>query len=167
MPTDPLILPKDPRHQRFADLILAGTHDATAAYIAAGFKVSQKTARANACRLLKKPAVVAYMDAIRQAAAGESILTVREILEFCARVVRTGIGDLDPASESSTGDLIKTHSSNEGEMGSSFKIEKHCPFKAIDTHLKLSGHNPEADAIKELSAAIGALGGSVLPTGKL
>jgi phage terminase small subunit len=167
MPAHPITLPKDPRHQRFADLILAGTHNASAAYIAAGFKVGITTARVNSGRLLKRPDVIAYMTAIRQAAADESVLTISEILKFCARVVRTGIGDLDPSAESPTGDLIKSHSSNEGEMGSSYKVEKHCPFKAIDTHLKLTGNNPEADAIKELAAAIGSLGGSVLPTGKL
>ena len=167
MPTHPITLPKDPRHQRFADLVLAGTHDATAAYIAAGFQATRQSANVCASRMLRRKDVAAYMEAIRQAAADDTVLTISEILKFCARVVRTGIGDLDPSAGSDTGDLIKTHSSNEGEMGRSYKIEKHCPFKAIETHLKLTGNNPEADALKELAAAIGSLGGSVLPTGKL
>lgn len=158
--------PRDPRHQRFADELFGGMGP-TDAYIAAGYKCSRKTATSNAKKLRRKPQVAAYIKALQTKAAEESNLTINEILRFCARVVRTGIGDLDPSPGSPTADLIKHHSENESETGTSRRIEKLCPFKAIDTHLKLTGHDPQANSLKEIAAALGALAGPVLPTDKL
>jgi phage terminase small subunit len=137
------------------------------AYLGAGYKTDRRSARNCGCRLLKHPHVIAYLNAIRQAQAEKARLSVAEILAFCARVVRTGIGDLDASAGSDTGDLIKSYSSNEGELGSSMKMEKHDPFKAIETHLKLSGEDPATNALQELATALGSLGGSLMPTEKM
>lgn len=166
---DPLTvpLPKDPRHQRFADLHALQGLCLADAYIAAGYKVGRAAARSAGARLMKRPDVTAYLAAIRGQAAGDTILSVNEILRFCARVVRTGIGDLDPSEGSPTADLIKNHSETESETGGSRRIEKLCPFKAIDTHLKLTGEDPHQNALKDIAAAIGSLGGHPLPTDRL
>lgn len=160
-------LPKDPRHQRLADLHATRGMSLVDAYLEVGFKVSRRVAAANAHRIMKRPDVVAYLAAIRQEQAAAAHLSITEILTFCARVVRTGIGDLDPTAGSATGDLIKSYAATEGELASSSRIEKLCPFRAIDTHLKLSGEDPQTNALKDLAAAIGSLGGEVLPSDRM
>jgi len=162
-------LPKEPRHQRFADLVLIGK-PLVDAYLEAGFKCSRATANANAKKLRKRADVEAYIRAIQSKAADDSTLSVNEILRYCARVVRTPITKLDPRNpEDENGDLIKSYSINETETGSSFRIEKQDPFKAIDTHLTLSGHNPEADAMAGLVSALTLLSSksTTLPTDRM
>lgn len=151
-------LPKDPRHQRFADMLLSGK-SLVDAYLAAGFRCSKAAAKPNASKLRKRADVAAYITAIQQRAAGEAIMNLEEILEFCARVKRTPINKLDPGNTSDpNGDLIKSYTINETETGRSIRIEKHDPFKAIDTHIKLSGQDPEANALNSIAEALGALG---------
>jgi len=160
-------LPKDPRHQRLADLHAVHGMSLVDAYLATGFKVSRRTAASSAHRIMKRPDVIDYLAAIRQEQAAGAHLSITEILTFCARVVRTGIGDLDPSPGSATGDLIKTNAAPDAELPSSPRIEKLCPFKAIDTHPKLSGEDPQTNALKDLAAALGSLGGEVLPTDRM
>jgi phage terminase small subunit len=118
----------------------------------AGFKCSRATANANAKKLRKRANVDAYIRAIQTTAADETTLSVQEILQYCARVVRTPITKLDPRDpEGKNADLIKSFTINDTETGSSFRLEKHDPYKAIDIHLKLSGHDPEAQANNEFS----------------
>jgi hypothetical protein len=142
----PIPLPKEPRHQRFADLVLAG-RPLVDAYLEAGFKCTRPTANANAKKLRKKPDVAAYIHAIQEKAADASTLSLEEILRFCARVVRTPITKLDPRNEEGPdNDLIKSYTLTEGEMSSSFRLEKHDPFTAIQTHLKMVGiDKPEVE----------------------
>jgi hypothetical protein len=107
--------------------------------------------------VLRRPDVAAYLSAIRQAAAAETALSLAEIKSFCARVVRTPITKLDPDSDHDA-DLIKSYSVNEGEMGSSRRLEKHDPFKAIDIHLKITGEDSGTNALRDLAAAVASLG---------
>jgi len=165
MPDIPL--PKDPRHQRFADLHIFKGLTGTDAYIQAGFKVKRSTAASNAVRVMRRADVAAYIAAVRQAAATEACLTVREIREFCARVVRTPITALDP-NEAQDADLIKSYAVSESELGSNRRLEKHDPFKAIEIDIKLTHEEPAAAATQEPAAAIASLSArSPLPTGKL
>ena len=151
-------LPKEPRHQRFADLVLRGV-PLVDAYLEAGFKCSRATANANGKKLRKRPDVAAYMQAVQSKAADESTLSLNEIMRYCARVVRTPITKLDPRNPNDpNADLIKTYTINEGEATSSIRVEKHDPFKAIDTHLKLTGNDPEAELNKTLAECLASLG---------
>ena len=162
----PIPLPKDPRHQRFADNLIAGM-SASEAYVAAGFKASKATKGSAAGRLKKSRAVRDYMDAIRQASAVSTVLSVIEKREFFARIVRTPITKLDPDNEEN-GDLIKSFAKNESEMGSSIRLEKLDPLKAIELDNKLSGDDPETNSLRDLADAIGRLAPlSGLPTGKM
>jgi phage terminase small subunit len=158
-------LPPDARHQRFADLILAG-RDQTDAYLEAGFQAARRTARANAARLRKSVPVTAYIQAMQAHAAEQSLLSVLEIRRFCARVVRTPITALSPDQETDA-DLIKTYSVNHSEVSTSTRLEKHDPFKAIEIDLKLSGQDPETNALRDLAAALSQLGESPLPSDKM
>jgi phage terminase small subunit len=166
MTTTDIPLPKDPRHQRFADLHVFRGMSGTEAYIAAGFKVSRSTAASNAPRLIRRPDVQAYIAAIRAAAVDETVLTTSEILRFSARLVRAKLGDLTP--DGPDGDLLKSYSSSETEMGTTVRAEKHDPFKAIETHLKLTGNDPGTAALQSLAEALQSLApASPIPTGKL
>lgn len=161
-----LPIPLNPRHQRFADAVCAG-ETLTAAYLKAGFKCSRATAQANAKKLRRRHDVVRYIRAMQSQMAEATLLSIREILEFCARIVRTPITKLDPNNEQNA-DLIKSYSVNETEMGRSIRLEKHDPFKAIEIHLKLTNEDPETNALKDLAAAIGALGAkSPIPPDKM
>jgi hypothetical protein len=162
----PIPLPKDPRHQRFADNLLAGMGTGEA-YIAAGFRVKKQVANPAAARLKKSRPVKDYMDAIRQASAVSTVLSVIEKREFFARIVRTPITKLSP-DEDKNADLIKSFARNESEMGSSLRLEKLDPLKAIELDNKLSGDDPEANSLRDLADAIGRLApASGLPTGKM
>lgn len=165
MQLPPNNLPKDPRHQRFADHVLAGC-SLTEAYVKAGYKVSRSSAQSAGRRLVKQPDVAAYIRSVQESAKTASILSVHEILQFCARVVRTPITALDPDSDQHA-DLIKSYRRSESELGTNTSLEKHDPFKAIEIHIKLSGDDPEANALKEIAAAIGHLGGQVLPDDRM
>lgn len=159
-------LPKDPRHQRFADNLLQGMNN-TEAYIAAGFKVSPRVAQANAPRLKKTKPVKDYLQAVRQASATSTVLSVIEKREFFARIVRTPITKLSLDSDKNS-DLIKSYSTNETEGSSSLRLEKLDPLKAIELDNKLSGDDPEANSLRDLAEAIAKLAPtSGLPTGKM
>lgn len=157
-------LPRDPRHQRFADLVLEGK-SLVEAYLGAGYRCARAAAKSNATKLRKRRDVAAYITAIQQRAASDSIMNLVEILEFCARVKRVPITKLrpdDPNDENS--DLIKKYkirrsvdSETESEV-ELVEVEKLDPFKAIDTHLKLSGDDPEANALAALAEELCALG---------
>lgn len=165
---DSIPLPKEPRHQRFADLVLAGK-PLVDAYLEAGFQCTRAAAKPNATKLRRRPDVAAYIEAIQTRAADGAIMDLREILEFCARVKRTSITKLKPESENdANGDLIKSFTIQDTETGRTVRLEKHDPFKAIDTHIKLSGEDPEANALKEFAAVLSTLRNSdPLPTGRL
>jgi DNA-directed RNA polymerase subunit F len=160
-------LPGDPRHQRVADLYLSG-RPGVDAYLEAGFKCTRESAYQNAKRVLKRPDVVAYMDAVKAAAAEAAVMSVREKREYLARVVRVPITSLDPEKEEN-GDLIKSFSKTESELSNSFRVEKVDPIAAIklDNELASVG-NPQADAVGKLAEAIASLGSaSPLPEDRM
>lgn len=93
--TPPLPVPKDPRHQRFADLLLQG-QDPGAAVIAAGFKPGGRaSAQVMASRMKKRADVAAYIAAIQAAAANKAVIERAEVVQFLADVLRTPIGEID------------------------------------------------------------------------
>lgn len=154
-----LPLPKDPRHQRFADLVLGGM-SAPEAYRKVGMKVgTAASARTLASRLLKKVDVVAYMAAVRQEAAKGSVLSLQEIREFHARIVRTPLRAIDPNDPTfKDGDLIVKYRYKASGEDVVEEIVKHCPLKAIAMDLKMSGDDPEANALQQMADAFSNLG---------
>lgn len=154
-------LPKDPRHQRFADLVLRG-RALVDAYLEAGFKCTRRAAHASANRLLGKADVAAYIAAIQQAAAAraaeDSILSVMEKRRFLARIVRTPLARLDPRNpDDPNGDLVKSYALNEGETSRSERIEKLDPLKAIEIDNTLSGDDGQKDMAALLTSALATL----------
>jgi len=159
-------LPAEPRHQRYADLRLRGlsTFDA---YIGAGYKAKRQSAQHAAKRLEKRKDIRDYMQAIKEQAADATCLSVLEIRQFCARIVRTPITKLDVEKEADS-DLIKSYSKTETELSNSIRLEKLDPLKAIEIDMKLSGDDPETNAQSQLAAAIASLApASALPEGKM
>lgn len=150
-----LPLPADPRHQRFADLVLEGTphRDAYAALYPDAKPASRNPL---AARLLSRRDVQAYMAAVRQEAAQGTVLSVLEKREFLARITRTPITDLCPQTGKNA-DLIKSYTLTESESGTTVKIERFDALKAIDADNKLSGDDPDTQTLASLAQALASL----------
>lgn len=140
--------PKNPRHQLFADRVLAGDTLA-GAYLAAGYRAAPGSAAAGGTRLRKQPDVARYIRGVQKRAADESTLTLTEIRRFLARIVRTPLTALDPESLRDA-DLIKAIS----RTSATTRLEKLDPLKAIEIDLKLSGQDPETSVLKQISRAL-------------
>lgn len=143
-----LPIPKNPRHQRFADRVLAGDNLVTA-YLAAGYKGTPISASSHAAKLRKRKDVAEYIQAIQQRAADESTLTLTEIRRFLARIVRTPLTQLHP-EQPENADLIKMIS----RTASSTRLEKLDPLKAIEIDLKLTGKDPETNLLQQMAKAL-------------
>jgi phage terminase small subunit len=156
IPSD-IPLPAEPRHQRYADLRLRGLTRKDA-YLQAGFRCSPSSANSAGSRLDRRPDIQAYLQAVKAAATGTTILDLLEIRRFLARTVRVPITKL-AIHQDQDADLIKSYSTQESEDRSSFRIEKHDPLKAIEIDLKLSGNDPDTNALKQFSEALLTLGG--------
>lgn len=151
-------LPREPRHQRFADLMLAGK-SMVEAYLTAGFRCTRQAAKTGATKIRKRPDVVAYMHAIQERAADDSCLSVMEKRRFLARIVRTPLMSIDPNDPNhKDGDLILKYKRTESETGSHQEIVKLDPLKAIAEDNKLSGDDPEANALQQMAEAFSRLG---------
>lgn len=162
-------LPKDPRHQRFADLVLAGER-APDAYRAAGFPpVGAASVHTLASRLLKKVEVSTYMQAMRQQAAVGLVASMQQKRELLYRIMFTPLRSINPNDPAfKDGDLIKKYKRVVTETGETEEIEKLDPLKAMDLDNKLSGDDPEAKALGDLAGVLARLApASVIPTGRL
>jgi hypothetical protein len=160
----PDLIPKDPRHQRFADRQLAGD-SLSDAYLGAGYKCSPAAAKAAGMRMSKRKDVRAYIRAIQGEAAKGAVASVQYKREFLFLIMDTPLMDIDPEDTGRKhGKLIKKYESS--EFG--YKMEKYCALKAIEIDNKLSGDDPETNALADLAAAIQSLApAGVLPTGKM
>jgi hypothetical protein len=86
-------LPKDPRHQRFADLRLRGASLQEAA-AGAGYQVHGRSS-GNAKRLEDRADVRAYMEAVRQQAAATARFDREKLIRYCEDILLTAPGELD------------------------------------------------------------------------
>lgn len=155
MNTIPIL--KDERHRKFADLVLDGVKPAQA-YKRAGYKALTPQSRATAAgRLLKNVDIDRYLTAVRRHAAEGAVLSLRDKREFLARIVMTPLRKIDP--DGKDGDLIKKYKVITTEAGETEEIEKLDPLKAIELDNKLSGDDPESNAIESLADALAGLGG--------
>lgn len=175
-PAPNIPLPKDPRHQRFADHRLRGDN-LRDSYKAAGYKLDARSS-SNAKRLEARDDVKAYMLAIRLATAGDSVLSVKEKREFFARIVRTPLTKINPEdSDDPNADLVKKVKRKTRDEGTKDdpetwlyeEYEKYDSLRAIAEDNKLSGDDPEANAMAALATAIANLGtaGGTLPNDKM
>lgn len=149
-------VPKDPRHLKFADLVLNGEQPSKA-YKMAGYNAKTLQSRSTAAgRLLKNVEVSRYLDAMRKEACKGKVLTLQAKREFLARVVLTPLLSIDPHGPD--GDLIVKYKNTVTEEGGVVDMVKVDPLKAIDLDNKLSGDDPESNATAGLAAAIAGLG---------
>lgn len=166
-------LPKDARHQRLADLVMAGTGLA-AAHRQAGFKGRTEASRkACASRMLSGANVRAYMDAVRAAAgaaaAAAAVLSLTEKRRFLARIVRVPLARINPEDPNDpNADLVESYRRSDSEAGSSVAFKKLSSLSAIEADNKLCGDGqPDAAAVMDLAKAIATLAGPVLPTDRM
>lgn len=147
---DPIPLPDDPRHQRFADLILRGM-SLVDAYLAAGFTCSKRSARTASARLRQNPQVDAYIKAVQTTAAAGAVMERREAMEFLTRNVRTPVGEIDEES-----DLAQEVTRDEvGEETIRTRIKMPGKIDAIDRLAKMLGwYEPEVQKV-QLEVIIG------------
>lgn len=151
--------PKNPQHRKFADAILDGDKPSEA-YRKAGFKAKAGSSRATAAkRLLQTQQISTYIRAMQAASVTDKVLSLQEKREFYARVVRTPLLKIDPHGEN--GDLIVKYRNTVTEDGGSEEWVKIDPLKAIEQDNKLSGDDPDSNAIHGLAEALAGLGGGV------
>jgi hypothetical protein len=149
--------PKDPRHQRLADLIFEGwkTGDAMALLYPRLAKASRTP---QAGKIKRRADYKAYLEWIRAHSTTDATLSAQEKREFFARIVRTPVAKLDPLNpEDTNGDLIKAYTHNESETGTNLRVEKLDPLKAIELDNQLSGDDPESDFFRSLNDALAEL----------
>lgn len=145
----------DARHQRFADLVLNGQQPAKA-YAMAGYSAKTPASRAtNSSRLLKNAEIQRYLAAMRQRAAQGMVLSLQAKREFLCRIVTTPLMGIDPRGKD--GDLILKYKNTVTEVGGTEEIVKLDPLKAIELDNKLSGDDPESNAIGSLASALAGL----------
>jgi hypothetical protein len=167
-------LPKDPRHQRFADLRLRGI-SLIDAFLQAGFTAKNRRSSSNAKKIEQRADVRAYLDAVRQAAAGESVMTIEEKRRFLARIVRVPLIKIDPTDpDDPNADLIKKTkrrvvegNEQDPEAWIHDELEKYDALRAIDEDNKLAGDDPASKAITDLALALSSLGGTALPEDRM
>lgn len=161
-------LPKDPRHQRFADLVLRGRPPIEAVYEAGFRPKSRKVASTMASRFSQRNDVIAYSAAVRTEATTETCLTIAEKREFLAKVLRTPITRLRPNDPDDDNNVLikkykrKVREGNEEEPDAWIyeEIEKYDALRAIESDNRLAGDDPETSAIQALAAALQTLGSS-------
>lgn len=166
---DPAIpLPKDPRHQRFADLFLIG-EPAAKAYKEAGFTAKSPHARsANSSRLLKRADVRAYMDAVRKQAAKGTVATLQYKRELLFEIMDTPLMAIDPDDPGRKhGRLLRKFKRTTTEIGETWEIEKHCPLKAIEIDNKMAGEDSESNLYDELAKVFSTFSEGPLPTDRM
>lgn len=161
-----------PEHLAFAQAYLE-TINATQAYLSVRPKASRKNAGAMGAKWLARTDVARFLaeaqaEAQRRA-LDASVLTLLEKRQFLAQIVRTPITSLDPHDPSKPENvLIKSFAINESEMGSSTRLEKLDPLRAIALDNDLAGDGSTTNTLRDLTEALQSLAPpSTLPTGKI
>lgn len=128
----------NPNHEKFAQYVAQGM-SATQAY--GKLKLKGKSKRQLGSLFLSNLDVKARINEIQQKAADGTVLTLRESMEFLARVVRCKVAGIEDTG--SDGDLIQelTYTSTESEAGSSVTRKIKIPDKrgAIMDNARLAG----------------------------
>lgn len=162
MSTPPTIpIPKEPRHQRYADNILAGHTGQDSyrmAYLPSTPKLTKESADNGHKRLKKHPEVIAYLRAVRAASATATVASLQYKRELLFEIMDIPLMAIDPNDpKRKYGRLIKKFKRTNTESGETWEIEKHCPLKAIELDNKIAGDDPESNLMGELALALQSL----------
>lgn len=139
-PSKPL---QDAQHERFACELAKGASQ-DEAYVLAGFSRN----RGNASRLNANENVFERVAWLKEQAATDTVLSIREKREFLARVVRTPIGEVDRTS-----DLCQEVT----ETPDSTKYKMPDKLGAIRIDNDLAGEGSEAKGAGAIAALLGRL----------
>lgn len=152
-------VPRDPKHQKFADAYLEGKSVADAYRIAGYGGKTPDVCSAGGSRLLKDVRIKAYIDAVRQKVAQGAVMSLQYKRELLFEVVDTPLMAIDPHDPArKSGRLLKKF--KQGDAG--WEIEKLDPLKAIEVDNKLAGHDAPQEHKHEISGlltALSAIGG--------
>jgi hypothetical protein len=161
--------PKNPAHQRIADLWLNLVEPADC-YLQAGYKAKSRAVAAHSAnRVLNRADVKRYIAAIQAAAAVVSVATVAYKRALLFEIMDVPIMRIDPdCSKETHGRLIKKFKRVTNDIGETWEIEKLCPLKAMEIDNKLAGDDQETNALTEIAKALAALApATTLPTSKM
>ena len=164
----PIPWPKDPRHQRLADLIFSGVSTTDA--MDELFPKAKKSSRSPMAGSIKRRKdYKAYLAYLRSQSNTDAVMSAQEKREYFARVKRTPVTKLDPENpDDPNGDLIKSYAITETETSCNVRIEKFDTLKAIELDNQLSGDDPESDFFRSLNEAIAQLSSpSPIPSDEL
>lgn len=151
--------PSDDKHRIFADFVFEGANPSDA-YRRAGYNAKSPQSLATcAKRLLKNVEVATYLKAMRAASSAGKVLSLQTKREFLFRIVTTPLMGIDPRGPD--GDLILKYKNTITESGGSEEITKYDALKAIDLDNRLSGDDPESNALGSLADALAGLGGVI------
>lgn len=96
---------------------------------------------------------------MRAASSAGKVLSLQTKREFLFRIVTTPLMGIDPRGPD--GDLILKYKNTITESGGSEEITKYDALKAIDLDNRLSGDDPESNALGSLADALAGLGGVI------
>jgi hypothetical protein len=139
------------RHETFARNIGIKGMSAAEAYRTGWPKASKKTAEHEGPRLAQNPKVATRISEFREEsakrAAEKDFLTVEEKRAFCARIVRTPVGQVDHTS-----DLCQERTYTEGQEETSVRVKMPCKLKAIliDNDFAVDGASAGASKALEI-----------------
>ena len=172
------LLMKD-EHRAFADLVLAGHAPATA-YNMAGFKAKTPQSRATAAsRLLKNVDIAGYIAAVKakvqERAVEAAFISAVDKRTKYARIFRCNILKIDPSNpDDPNADLIKKVKIKEdidanGNPRKVTEFEIHDAMTAARDDTKISGDDPEANALQQLADILAKIGqgGGTLPVDRM
>jgi hypothetical protein len=92
-----------PQHELFCQNLIKGMTQ-QAAYLAAGYKCTERSAQANASALLASPKIMAYMAELREKAEKEAVMDVTEKRQTLANIARDAV-DMKPVDRMRAIDL--------------------------------------------------------------
>lgn len=154
-PEPSLPLPRDARLQRYADGVLDGLEGWAAYQRAFPECRTKQSAHTGHKRAGKRLDVKAYMQAVRNKAAGGAVASVQAKRELLFRVMFTPLLSIDPNDPNrKNGDLIKKYKRTVSETGETEEIEKLCPLRAIEIDNRLSGDDHESSMMGDFMRAL-------------
>lgn len=141
------------RHETFARNIGIKGMSAAEAYREVWTKASVRTSEVNGSELSRKTEVALRIAEFREESANRAkekdFLTMEEKRAFCARIVRTPVGQVDHTS-----DLCQERVYTEGQEETSVRVKMPCKLKAILIDNDLAVDGAEAGKNKALEIII-------------
>ena len=127
------------RHERFACELAKGDVSQDQAYVNAGYSND----RGAASRLSANVNILERVKWLKSQAASDTVLTIKEKREFCARLVRSKVGEL--GRDSDLWNSVKVT-----EDGTEYKLPDKLAAIRIDNDLAVEGAEAEANKAMEI-----------------